>query len=439
MSIIRKTFSERIDWLLVFLFLALSIIGILCIFSIEHRDTDTSIFMMNRNYMKQLIWFSISICLAIIILLIDSKLITAIPFLSYVLGIVFLILALTPLGKGVKGSHSWLNLGFFTFQPGELMKLFTSLSIAKFLSMQEVNFGTLKHRMYCAAIALVPAIIIIMQSETGLALVYFSFFLAMYREGLPNIVLIIGFSLLTLTLVTLLIPKNILFIILTLLAALIIYSQRKLLRRNRDVLIIITGIWFVGVLFSQVIVPVAFKHVLKGYQVQRVYTMLGQDVPDEYTQEGVDNKKQNAAQYNVSQSKIAIASGGFWGKGYLNGTQTQFDWVPEQRTDFIFCTIGEQFGFFGSTILLLLYVVFLLRIGFIAERQRSQFSRVYAYCVAGILFFHLVINIGMTVGIAPVIGIPLPLLSYGGTSLLTFSILIFILVRLDADRHMVLR
>ncbi len=439
MGIIRKTFSERIDWLLVFLFLALSIIGILCIFSIEHRDTDASIFIMNRNYMKQLIWFSISICLAIIILLMDSKFITAIPFLSYVVGFVFLILALTPLGKGVKGSHSWLNLGFFTFQPGELMKLFTSLSIAKFLSMQEVNFGTLKHRMYCAAIALVPAIIIIMQSETGLALVYFSFFLAMYREGLPNIVLIIGFSLLTLTLVTLLIPKNILFIILTVLAALIIYSQRKLLRRNRDVLIIITGIWFVGVLFSQVIVPVAFKHVLKGYQVQRVYTMLGQEVPEEYTQEGVDNKKQNAAQYNVSQSKIAIASGGFWGKGYLNGTQTQFDWVPEQRTDFIFCTIGEQFGFFGSTILLLLYVVFLLRIGFIAERQRSQFSRVYAYCVAGILFFHLVINIGMTVGIAPVIGIPLPLLSYGGTSLLTFSILIFILVRLDADRHMVLR
>jgi len=438
-SIIRKTFSERIDWLLVFLFLALSIIGILCIFSIEHRDTDASIFIMNRNYMKQLIWFSISICLAIIILLMDSKFITAIPFLSYVVGFVFLILALTPLGKGVKGSHSWLNLGFFTFQPGELMKLFTSLSIAKFLSMQEVNFGTLKHRMYCAAIALVPALIIIMQSETGLALVYFSFFLAMYREGLPNIVLIIGFSLLTLTLVTLLIPKNILFIILTVLAALIIYSQRKLLRRNRDVLISITGIWFVGVLFSQVIVPVAFKHVLKGYQVQRVYTMLGQEVPEEYTQEGVDNKKQNAAQYNVSQSKIAIASGGFWGKGYLNGTQTQFDWVPEQRTDFIFCTIGEQFGFFGSTILLLLYVVFLLRIGFIAERQRSQFSRVYAYCVAGILFFHLVINIGMTVGIAPVIGIPLPLLSYGGTSLLTFSILIFILVRLDADRHMVLR
>lgn len=439
MGIIRKTFSERIDWLLVFLFLALSIIGILCIFSIEHRDTDASIFIMNRNYMKQLIWFSISICLAIIILLMDSKFITAIPFLSYVVGFVFLILALTPLGKGVKGSHSWLNLGFFTFQPGELMKLFTSLSIAKFLSMQEVNFGTLKHRMYCAAIALVPALIIIMQSETGLALVYFSFFLAMYREGLPNIVLIIGFSLLTLTLVTLLIPKNILFIILTVLAALIIYSQRKLLRRNRDVLISITGIWFVGVLFSQVIVPVAFKHVLKGYQVQRVYTMLGQEVPEEYTQEGVDNKKQNAAQYNVSQSKIAIASGGFWGKGYLNGTQTQFDWVPEQRTDFIFCTIGEQFGFFGSTILLLLYVVFLLRIGFIAERQRSQFSRVYAYCVAGILFFHLVINIGMTVGIAPVIGIPLPLLSYGGTSLLTFSILIFILVRLDADRHMVLR
>jgi rod shape determining protein RodA len=319
------------------------------------------------------------------------------------------------------------------------MKLFTALSIAKFLSLQEVNFSTLKHRLICAAFAVVPSMIIIMQNETGLALVYFSFFLAMYREGLPNIILIIGFSLLALTLATLLIPKNILFVILSILAVLFIYAQRKRQRRKREYIIIIAAIWFVGVLFSQVLVPITFKYVLKGYQVQRIYTMIGQDVPDEYTREGVDNKKQNASEYNVSQSKIAIASGGFIGKGILNGSQTKYNWVPEQRTDFIFCSIGEQFGFLGSTLLIFLYVLFLLRIVHIAERQRSQFSRVYAYGVAGILFFHLFINIGMTIGVAPVIGIPLPLISYGGTSLLTFAVLIFILIRLDADRQMVLR
>jgi rod shape determining protein RodA len=194
-----------------------------------------------------------------------------------------------------------------------------------------------------------------------------------------------------------------------------------------------------GVLFSQVLVPFTFKHVLKGYQVQRIYTMIGQNVPDEYTRDGIDNTKQNASEYNVSQSKIAIASGGFFGKGFLNGSQTKYNWVPEQRTDFIFCTVGEQFGFLGSSILILLYMILLLRTITLAERQRSSFSRIYAYGLAGILFFHLVINVGMTIGLAPVIGIPLPLVSYGGTSLLTFGILIFVLVRLDSDRQRVLR
>ncbi len=435
----NQSLIDRIDWLMVILFIVLALIGVLSIYAVEHRDTDQAFLIMNKNYSKQLIFFGISMVVAFIILMTDSKLFTSIPFLAYAIGFVLLLLALTPLGKGVKGSHSWLNLGFMTFQPGELMKLFTSLTIAKFLSSQEVNFSTLKHRLICAGLALFPALIVIMQNETGLALVYFSFFLAMYREGLPNIVLIIGFSIISLTLATLLIPKNILFIILTVLALLIVYRERKRLRRSKELLVIVAGIWFVGVLFSQALVPFAFKNVLKGYQVQRIYTMIGQDVPDEYTRDGVDNKKQNASEYNVSQSKIAIASGGFLGKGFLNGTQTQFNWVPEQRTDFIFCSVGEQFGFWGSSILILLYVTLLLRIVHIAERQRSQFSRVYAYCVAGILFFHLTINIGMTIGLAPVIGIPLPLISYGGTSLLTFAVLIFILIRLDADRQMVLR
>ena len=439
MSFKPKSLIERIDWPLIIAYLLLAVIGILCIYSVEYRSTDLSFFVMKKYYMKQIVFFGVSLLIAFIILLTDTKLFTSIPFLGYAVGLILLLLALTPLGKGVKGSHSWLNLGFLTFQPGELMKLFTSLSIAKFLTLQNTNFATLNHRITCAAFAVLPAIIIILQNETGLALVYFSFFLAMYREGLPNIVLIIGFSILGLTLATLLIPKNMLFILLSALAILVLYAERKQLRRNKELLFLVGGIWFIGVLFSQVLVPIAFKNVLKGYQVQRIYTMIGQEVPEEYTREGIDNKKQNASEYNVSQSKIAIASGGFWGKGFLNGTQTQYNWVPEQRTDFIFCTIGEQFGFWGSTLIILLYMFMLLRIVQIAERQRSQFSRIYAYCVAGILFFHLTINVGMTVGLAPVIGIPLPLVSYGGTSLLIFTSLIFILIKLDGDRQMVLR
>lgn len=439
MSFKPKTLIERIDWTMVILYLVLSVVGILCIFSVEHRSTDLSFFLLQKNYMKQIVFFGVSLLAAFIILMLDSKIFTSFPFLGYVIGFFLLLLALTPLGKGVKGSHSWLNLGILTFQPGELMKLFTALSIAKFLTLQNTNFSTLKHRLICASFAVVPALIIIMQNETGLALVYFSFFLAMYREGLPNIVLIIGFSILGLTLATLLIPKNILFIVLSVLAALVLYSERRQLRRNKELMVVVLGIWFIGVLFSQLIVPFAFKNVLKGYQVQRIYTMIGQDVPEEYNKGGADSKKQNASEYNVGQSKIAIASGGFFGKGFLNGTQTQYNWVPEQRTDFIFCTIGEQFGFFGSTIIVLLFTYLLIRIVSIAERQRSQFTRIYAYCVAGIVFFHLAINVGMTIGLAPVIGIPLPLISYGGTSLIIFTMLIFILIRLDADRQMVLR
>lgn len=440
MSYKKTSVVDRIDWTLVILFLVLSIIGVACIYSVEHRDTDISFFMSNRRYTQQFIWLGISLLFGFVIILLDSKFITAIPFLSYVVGFIFLLLTLTPLGKAVKGSSSFLNLGIFTFQPGELMKLFAALAIAKFLSLQNTNFSTINHRLTAAALALVPMLyIMLFQNETGLALVYLSFFIAMYREGLPNIILIIGFSVFALTIATLLIPKNYLFIILSVLAVWIIWSQRKQIKRNKEILFLVAGIWFMGVLFSQVMVPIAFKKVLKGYQVQRIYTMIGQDVPEDYLHEGMDNKKQNAANYNVSQSKIAIASGGFFGKGFLNGTQTQYNWVPEQGTDFIFCTIGEQFGFVGSVILMMLYVGFLLRIIFIAERQRSVFSRVYCYGIGGIMFFHLIINIGMTVGLAPVIGIPLPLLSYGGTSLLTFAIMIVIMVRLDMDRQMVLR
>jgi Bacterial cell division membrane protein len=249
-------------------------------------------------------------------------------------------------------------------------------------------------------------LMILLQNETGLGIGLFFFFIAMYREGLPNTILLVGFSVIALTLMTLLIPKNILFIILSLFALVALWLMRRDIKRNKQILFFIASLWAVGVFFSQVAVPFAFTKVLKVYQVQRIYTMLGQELPDEYVREGMDKTKQNASEYNVSQSKIAIASGGFLGKGFLNGTQTQYNWVPEQRTDFIFCSVGEQFGFWGATLLLLLYMTLLLRIIHLAERQRSPFSRIYMYCIAGILFFHLFINVGMTIGMRPSLVFP---------------------------------
>jgi rod shape determining protein RodA len=436
-----KNLTDRIDWPLFFLYLGISLIGVFAIFSVEYKTTEGLIFTLKMNYAKQIMWLCISIAFGFIIMLLDSKIFTSIPIFTYMLGILLLILVLF-VHENVKGSKSWLPLGFFRFQPGELAKIFTALALSKYLSLQEVDFETnLRHRLTAIGIVILPALLVLLSSETGLALVYFSFFLAMYREGLPKLILIVGFSVMGLTILTLAVPKNLLFIVLCILLAFVLFLLRKQLRRSRELLIVCFAIWGISILFSQILVPYAFKNILKGYQVDRIYTMIGQEMPEEYVHQNEkgETQKKGSSQYNVKQSKIAIGSGGFIGKGPLNGTQTQGNFVPEQGTDFIFCSIGEQFGFVGSTILIALYVMFLLRIILIAERQRSLFSRVYAYCIAGIVFFHLFINVGMTIGLAPVIGIPLPMLSYGGTSFLTFSIFIFILLKLDTDRKIVLR
>ncbi len=390
--------------------------------------------------MKQFIWFGYSLLLGMMILLTDSKFFASTAFLSYTAGIVILILTIF-IGVDVKGSHSWLGVGSFRFQPGEVCKIFTALALAKFLSLPETNFKTLKHRLLGVAMALGPAVIVILQNETGLALVYFCFLLVMYREGLPNAVLVIGFSIIALVLGTLLVDRKILFIILTVLATGVGFLMRSVLRRNMEVRIILVGTWLFCILFSQLAVPMVFKHGLKQHQIDRIYSMLGKEVPLEYNKnaEEGDEKKTNSSEYNVLQSKIAIGSGGLWGKGFLNGTSTKNQFVPEQNTDFIFTAIAEQFGFVGCLVLIGVYVSLMLRIVYVAERQRSAFSRIYAYCVASILFFHFAVNISMTIGLAPVIGITLPFLSYGGSSLLSFSILIFILVRLDGDRHAMIR
>ena len=440
MSSLRKSLFSRIDGVTLLLYVLLVAVGIMAVFSVEHRTTDTSLIMMNKSYMKQLGWFGYSLLIGLFILLTDSKLFSSIALLAYTIGLAVLVITIFA-GVDVKGSRSWLGIGSFRFQPGEVAKIFTSLALAKYLSLPETNFKRTKDRLIAVGIALTPAVLIILQKETGLALVYFCFFLVMYREGLPNAVLIVGFSVVIVVLATLLIDRKVLFIILTALTALIALLMRHTLRRKMAPRVILIGAWLFCILFSQVAVPFAFKHVLQRHQIDRIFSTLGKEVPDEYDKTMVagEEKKGNSSEYNVLQSKIAIGSGGFWGKGFLNGTSTKNQFVPEQNTDFIFCAIGEQFGFVGSAVLVLLYISLMLRIIFIGERQRSAFTRIYAYCVASILFFHFAVNIAMTIGLMPVIGITLPFLSYGGSSLLSFSILIFILVRLDADRQAMIR
>lgn len=437
---LRKALFYRIDGIVLLLYVLLVFIGITAVFSVEHRTTDTSLIMMNKSYMKQLIWFGYSLLLGFMILLTDSKFFSSFAFLIYTVAIAVLIITIFA-GVDVKGSKSWLGVGSFRFQPGEVAKIFTAMALAKFFSLPETNFARLKDRLVAVAIAMTPAVLIILQKETGLALVYFCFFLVMYREGLPNAVLVIGFSIVALVLATLLIERKVLFIVLTLLAIIIGLLMRNSMRRHITHLIILICAWGFCMIFSQLAVPFVFKHMLQRHQIDRIFSTLGKEVPDEYDKTMVagEKKKDNSSEYNVLQSKIAIGSGGFWGKGFLNGTSTKNQFVPEQNTDFIFCAIGEQFGFVGSAVLVVIYISLMLRIVFIAERQRSVFTRVYAYCVASILFFHFAVNISMTIGLMPVIGITLPFLSYGGSSLLSFSILIFILVRLDADRQAIIR
>ena len=448
----QSVISKGIDWVTVWLYIILACIGILCIFSVEYHTNENiiqSITGLKKNYSRQILFLGISSVIAVIILLTDSKFFTATANLSYVLGL-FLMMATFVVGKDINGSKSWIPLGFFNLQPVETCKIFTALALSKYLARPETNFEKPRSQLIAAAIILTPAAFSILQNETGLALVYFSFLIPMYREGLPPVYLIIGFSFAILVVATILVEKNTLAIILTVIAALTVYILRKSIKRDKSILVVILGLWMLCVSIQRFAVPYIFNHVLHPYQVERILNTFGVDyVPD--AKAGLNNPEQQKEiqkskalkkakeNYNVKQSKIAIGSGGLFGKGFLKGTQTQGDFVPEQHTDFIFTSVGENFGFLGSSLIIILYLLFMLRIVFLAERQRSTFSRVYAYSIAAILFFHVTINICMTVGLAPVIGITLPLMSYGGSSLLTFTILIFILVRLDADRHMVLR
>ena len=455
MSNKQASIAKGVDTLTIWLFFLIALIGVLSIFAVEFREGDnvlSNLLALKKEYSKQLFYLGIYSILAVIILLMDSKIFTTMANLLYAFGIVLLLATFVPgIGRSVNGSHSWIAIGGgFNLQPAEFCKIFTLLALAKFISRPETHFNQLQAQLIAAGIVALPALIVIMQNETGLALVYFALFIPMYREGLPASILIIGFALGVLAVMTLLLDRYVLLMVLTAVALLCIILLRKNFKRNKNLLPAIFLCWLMASAISVFAVHYVFDNVLQEYQARRIYSLVGKDYhrghghesPVQTTPEEEVRRRKTTEQstdYNVKQSKIAIGSGGALGKGYLKGTQTRYDFVPEQSTDFIFCTIGEDFGFAGCIVLLGLYMLLLWHIITIAERQRSVFSRVYAYGVASIIFFHMAVNICMTIGLAPVIGIPLPLMSYGGSSLLTFTILIFVMIRLDADRHIILR
>jgi len=444
----NNNFSKGTDLAVIILYLAMSCIGILSIFMVEYNpnsDWATSFISGKTGYSKQFFFLIFCSFIGLFILLMDSKVFTALANILFAGGIL-LMLATFVLGKEINGSKSWIPIaGGFNLQPAELCKVFTALALAKFISRPETDFSKIQSHLIAGAMIALPAILAIGQHELGLALVYSAFIFAMYREGLPPIILIILLSFSILIIATLLLEPNILAIILSVIAGLLLVYLGKRFKRNKQAIFIIIGIWMISISTVRFAVPYIFNNVLECYQTTRIYSMVGKEYDCGLNKKAAASliesgkKSRKPDDYNVKQSKIAIGSGGFWGRGFLKGTQTRGKYVPEQNTDFIFTSLGEAFGFIGTATFLGLYLFFLFRLIRIAERQRSTFSRVYAYSVVGIFFFHIAVNISMTVGLFPVVGIPLPLISYGGSSLLTFTVLVFILLRLDADRQMVLR
>ena len=420
----RNSIIGRIDWVTVLIYFALVIIGWFSIFSAKYDELHPSIFDMSQVYGKQLIWIGASLLVGFIILLIDAKFFNAFSLWIYIFFLVSL-LAVLVYGKATKGATSWIDLGGgIKFQPSEFAKMATALALAGYLDRLDVDLQKRKDQIIAATIVLVPMALVLAQNDTGSAIVFVSFIFVLYREGFPGAgwLMVAGVAAILLFVFTLVWSQKVMYIILGVLLVLTLTFYIVTKKKGIVRMLAVFAIAFTFV-FS---VDYAFNKVLQEHQRNRILVLLGQ----------LDDPK--GVGYNVHQSKIAIGSGGFAGKGFLQGTQTKYDFVPEQHTDFIFCTVGEEGGFLGTATVVLLYVGLLLRIIILAERQRSTFSRVYGYAIAGILFVHVTINIGMAIGLLPVIGIPLPFLSYGGSSMLAFTIMLAIFVKQDAYRLNVL-
>ena len=466
----RSKIPDRIDWLTVLMYLALVIFGFVNIYSSAFREDHSRILDFSQRYGKQFYWIVTAFILAVMGFMINTRFYYFFAYPLYFLSLLSL-LAVLVVGATIHGSRSWIPIGAFRIQPAEFAKVATSLALAKYLSYYNRSLDQIKTLLNVSLMILAPAILIMLQPDMGSTLVYVAFVLVLYREGLPASVLIVGFLFALLFFMTLVLDKTIVILgllVLTvvihlflekkvnftlkgvamiLLTGIILWAGSKLTGRYFSVYtiivfsLIIAGVVFIpffyryklkksailyvvllGSVFFAFSVSYVFNNILEEHQRTRINIVLGIE-SDPY-----------GSGYNVNQSKIAIGSGGFKGKGFLHGTQTKFNFVPEQSTDFIFCTVGEEWGFVGTFLVIAFYVMFLLRILMLAERQRSAFNRIYGYSVFSLLGFHVFVNIGMTIGLFPVIGIPLPFFSYGGSSLWAFTILLFVFLRMDADR-----
>lgn len=423
----QEQISKNLDWVTVLLFIVCVAVGWLNIYAAIYNPEnplwigDAGFFDTNAG--KQLIWIGTTVLLIIAILVIDYRFYDTFAFIIYGF-FMFMLVAVLLVGTEVKGSHSWFRIGGFQLQPAEFAKMATALALAKYVSTPMVNLSRFKDQFNVALIILVPPILILASHETGVALVFASFMILLYREGLPGVYPAVFLSIIILFVLSLIFEEWQIYVGLAVLAGLIIWLMPRYERKTKNIITIISIAVAMGLYVT--CVDWAINNVLQQHQRNRIKVLVDPDF---------DRKKTG---YNVRQAKIAIGSGGLIGKGYLQGTQTKFDFVPEQSTDFIFCTVGEEEGFAGSLLVVGLFLGLLLRVTYLADQQKSRFARVYGYGVASILFFHFMVNIGMTIGLMPVIGIPLPFFSYGGSSLWSFSILLFIFLKIDAHRTQVL-
>ncbi|MBK7173203.1 MAG: rod shape-determining protein RodA [Bacteroidales bacterium] len=401
---------------MLFIYLLLVITGWVNIYAAVYNDQHASIFDLSQAYGKQALWIVTALGLALMVMLTDVKFFPAFAYIIYG-STILLLIAVLVLGKEISGSKSWFQIGSFALQPAEFAKFATTLAIARYLSTLDFDKQRPKSKIIPLILIGVPALLILLQNDTGSAIVYTSLVLVLYRQGLSGVILLIGVATAMLSIVTLMFDRYWVIGIL----AVIIAAMMLFIRRNRKNIMTLIGIFIIAAAFTFAL-DYAFENILEPHQKTRINVLLGKEI---------DLK---GAGYNVNQSKIAIGSGGLVGKGFLKGTQTKFNFVPEQSTDFIFCTVGEEWGFLGALFVISLYIYLCVRIILLAERQRSDFSRIYGYGVASILFFHFFVNIGMTIGLMPVVGIPLPFYSYGGSSLWAFTILVFIFIKQDANR-----
>jgi rod shape determining protein RodA len=412
------------DWVTVLIYAALVLMGWINIYaSVYDEEVQQSIFDLSLSSGRQLLFIAACIIIVVAILIIDMRFYDTFAYVIY--GAILFLLILVPIvGKEVGGNKAWLGIGSFGVQPSEFAKFATALAIAKFMGTIGFRMDNLRNQFMLFVMIGAPMLLILLQKDTGTALVFTAFLLVFYREGMSPFLILVGVACVIIFVLALLVENNLYLYagIGVLWLALVFYKKKKKFKR---IAVLTAGaVVIIGMLYS---VDYVVNNVLKPHQQNRVKALINPDAdPLGYG-------------WNVTQSKIAIGSGGFLGKGFLKGTQTKFDFVPEQSTDFIFCTIGEEHGWLGSLITIGLWVTLMLRIIFIGERQKNRFTRVFAYATLGIFLFHFAINIGMTVGLFPVIGIPLPFFSYGGSSLWGFTIMLFILLKLDAHRGQVLQ